>query len=280
MRKMWRWARFVGIALSGLGCLIFAAARYQPVRAAPNGGPGLLYATADFGSELVAMNLDSNTVNVIGETGYPFSLGLAFCPPGQQPYTITNTLAGPDAQLAAINLETGAATPVGSPLGQSLSIMGLTCSPTGTLYGIGQANSLDPDFNSLYIVDRTTGLATRVGSSGVLTTNAVCPAHGFLMALDFAPDGTLYGANDCSLFTVDPSTGAATKVIDFSGVSMVMGLAIDSGGSFFLSNFASDSHIYSLDINTGAATSILDTGLSHVHNISFHAPPAGLTIRP
>lgn len=271
MRKMWRWAMFAGIGLSGLGCLIISAARYRPVQAAPNGGPGLLYATADFGSELVAINLHSNTVNVIGETGYPYSLGLAFCPPGQRPYTIINTFAGPAAQLATINLETGAATPVGLPLGQSLSIMGLTCSPTGTLYAVGQANYLDPNFNSLYTVDRTTGLASRIGSTGLLTTS--CPAHGFLMALDFAPDGTLYGANDCSLFTVDPSTGAAAKLIDFSGVSMVMGLAIDSSGDFFLSNFVSDSHIYSLDIGTGAATSILDTGFSHVHNISFHAPP-------
>lgn len=262
----------------GFGGLIFYGGRLQSAQAGPAGGPGLLYGTAASGTELVAFNLHANQGQVVGEIGFPFSLALAICGPGQQPYTITNTFSGVDAQLATINLDTGAATLVGSPLGQALAIMGMTCSPDGTLYAIGQNNASDPDFNSLYTVNRATGMATRIGSTAVNTTS--CPAHGFLMALEFAPDGTLYGANDCSLFTIDPTTGAATKVVDFSGVSMVMGLAIDGNGNFYLSDFVSQSHLYSLDTSTGAATPMLDTGFSHVHNLSFQAPPIGQTIRP
>lgn len=278
MQRIWRRTTFLGMALLGAGCLILYTAHCRPVQAQANGGPGPLYGTAAAGTELVAFNLQSNKVNTIGSTGFPFSLALAFCGPGQQPYTITNTFGGDEAQLATINLDTGAATLIGSPLGQALAIMGMTCSPNGTLYAIGQNNVSLPDFNSLYTVDRQTGLATLVGSTGVNITS--CAAHGFLMALDFAPDGTLYGVNDCSLFTIDPSTGAATKVVDFSGVSMVMGLAIDRSGNFYLTDFVGDSHVYSLDISTGAVTSILDTDLSHVHNITFLAPPMGQTIRP
>jgi hypothetical protein len=278
MRQIWRQGAFLGMVLLGLGCLIFYAARYQSVLAGPDGGPGLLYGTAAAGTKLVAFNLHADKVNVIGDIGYPFSLGLAFCPPGQQPYTITNTFNAAEAQLASLNLDTGAATLVGSPLGQALAIMGFTCSPDGTLYAIGQNNPLHTDFNSLYTVNRQTGQATLVGSTGVST--GACPAHGFLMALSFAPDGTLYGANDCTLFTIDTTTGAATKVIDFSGVTMVMGLAIDGNGNFYVSNFVSASSIYSLDTGTGDASSILSTGLSYVHNITFHAPPAGQSIRP
>ena len=61
------------------------------------------------------------------------------------------------AQLATLDLSTGAATLVGSPLGQNLMIMGMTCSPDGTLYAVGQTDVLNPNFNSLYTVDRRQG---------------------------------------------------------------------------------------------------------------------------
>jgi hypothetical protein len=51
-----------------------------------------------------------------------------------------------------------------------------------------------------------------------------------------------------------------------------MGLAIDSDGNFYVSDFVADSHIYLLNVGTGVATPILGTGLSHVHNIDFKTP--------
>jgi hypothetical protein len=239
-----------------------------PARAAEQ--PSLLYATAEAGSKLVAFSLEANRVRVIGDIGSPLSLPLAFCPPGGRPYTITNTF-DPTAQLAILNLGTGAATLVGSPLGQALSIMGMTCSPDGTLYAIGQFDSTNPDFNSLYAVDRKTGVASRIGPTGVQDQGS--PYGGFLMALAFAPDGTLYGANVSTLFRVDPSTGQATKIVDFVGVTSVMGLAIDNHGNFYVSEWvAAPSSIYGLNVATGVATPILNTGLPLVHNIAFKAP--------
>jgi hypothetical protein len=174
------------------------------------------------------------------------------------------------AQLATLDLSTGAATLVGSPLGQNLLIMGMTCSPDGTLYAVGQANSTNSDFNSLYTVDRETGLASRVGSTDVVVPGGVF--SGFFMALDFAPDGTLYGANTSSLYSIDPLTGHATKVVDFAGVTMVMGLAIGKDWTFYLSDYVAQSAIYAVDVTTGAATPVLDSGLARVHNIAFKAP--------
>jgi hypothetical protein len=234
---------------------------FSPARSAEQ--PSLLYATAEAGTKLVAFSLESNIVRTIGDIGYPFSLSLAFCPPGGRPYTIANTFDPAHAQLATLNLGTGVATLVGSPLGENLAIMGMTCSPDGTLLAIGDSNGADPNFNSLYAMDRKTGLATRIGSTG---------AAQFLMALAFAPDGTLYGASVSSLYEVNPHTGAATKVVDFTGVNMVMGLAIDSDGNFYLTDFVSASRVYSLNVGTGVARAILDTGLGHVHNIAFKTP--------
>ncbi len=241
-----------------------------PARSA--GQPSLLYATAEAGSKLVAFNLEAKRARVVGDIGFPLSLALAFCPPGGVPYTITNTF-DPTAQLATLNLGTGAATLVGSPLGQTLSIMGMTCSPDGTLYAVGQLDSADPAFNSLYTVNRETGLASRIGSTDVLDPLDPSGSSGFLMALAFAPDGTLYGANASTLFSIDPSTGEATKVVDFVGVTYVMGLAIDNNGNFYVSDWALPrSSIYALNVATGVATPILNTGLPFVHNIAFKAP--------
>lgn len=232
--------------------------------------PGLLYATAAGGTQLVAFNLEAGKVRVIGDTGFPGSLSLAFCRPGGRAYTITNMGNASLAQLATLDLSTGAATLVGSPLGQNLMIMGMTCSPDGILYAVGQTDSTNPNFNSLYIINRETGLASRVGSTGVVVPGGVF--SGFFMALDFAPDGTLYGANTSALYTIDPLTGLATKVVDFSGVTMVMGLAIAKDWDFFVSDYVTSSRIYALDVATGAATPALNSGLARVHNIAFKAP--------
>ena len=236
-------------------------------RAASAQEPGLLYATAQGGTQLVALDLESETVRVIGNIGYPGSLSLAFCRPGGRPYTITNMSNASTAQLATLDLGTGAATLVGSPLGQNLMIMGMTCSPDGILYAVGQADANHPDFNSLYTIDRRTGLASRVGSTDVFVQGGVF--SGFFMALAFAPDGTLYGANTSSLYTIDPLTGQGTEVVDFKGVTMVMGLAIGRDWSFYVSDYVAQSNAYAVNIATGATIPVLNTGLAKIHNFAF-----------
>lgn len=115
-------------------------------------------------------------------------------------------------------------------------------------------------------MDRETGQASLIGPTG---------ASGFIMNMDFAPDGTLYGASPSSLYTIDTVTGHATKVVDFSGVKKVMGLAIGRDGDFFISDLFAlpqGSTVYALDVSTGAATPILNTGLASVHSIAFKYP--------
>lgn len=273
-------SKTVASVFGSMALLLSLLLVFTPAKSAEH--PRLLYATAEAGTKLVAFDLEDKKIRVIGDTGHPFSLGLALCPPGEEErerdedwqrsergrravaYTITNTFA--EAQLAAVDLQTGAAKPVGSPLGQALNIMALTCSPEGTLYAIGQSNPMDPAFNSLYRVNRETGLASRIGPTGVSTGMGM---GGFLMALAFAPDGTLYGASVSTLFRIDPVTGEAMKVVDLMGVTSVMGLAIDRDWHFYVADFVSQSSLYSLDVRTGMATPILNTELAFVHNIAF-----------
>jgi hypothetical protein len=246
--------------------------------AADRGQSRLLYATVPpatgAATQLVAANLEARRVRVIGSTAFPFSAALAFCPSEGEDrqdavtYTMINTF-DPTAQLAKLDLRTGAATKVGSPRGQGLNIMGMTCSADGTLYAIGQSDPTNIDFNSLYTVDRETGFASRIGSTGVNDPTRDPGFSGFLMALAFAPDGTLYGVNTGTLFRVDRFTGVATKSVDLVAVGMVMGLAIDEDGKFYVADWVTGSKIYGLDLDTGMATPILNTGLDYVHNIAF-----------
>ncbi len=255
--------------------------------------PKLLYLDVDTGgsypSLLVAANLDAQKadgefgVGVIGSTT-PFSssIALAICPskgedgPGAVAYTIANAFS-PQNQLATLDLRTGAATLVGSPLVQEFDMMAMACSPDGTLYAIGELDSTNANFNSLYTVDRKTGAATRVGPTGVRNDQAAPPSFsGYFMALAFAPDGTLYGVSDGAtgtekgsiLYTLSLTNGVATKVVDID-VDAVMGLAIDKDGKFYVADYTRQSKIYSLDSETGVATSILETHLDFVNNIAF-----------
>ena len=263
------------VAAVFLGVTLTLLLMFTPARSAVQPKP--LYAIDSSQNNLVAFSLKAHTVTVIGPIG-PGALSLAFCPPGGLvPYTITSPFDPDKAQLATLNLSTGAATLVGSPLpsGQTLDIMGMACSREGTLYAIGQFDSNNFDFNSLYTIDRVTGQATLIGHTGV-TAGDCC--GGFLMALAFAPDGKLYGVNSTStLFTIDTSTGEATKVVDlFTApgqlLPLVMGLAIDSRGTVYVADWVPGSRVYRVDTTTGMVTPILNTGLNRVHNIAFRVP--------
>ncbi len=263
-----------------IATVVFAAATLvlslslTPARSDEEGG--VLYATLPVSSasnsQLAIINLGSGTVKVIGETGYPLSAALAFCP-GRVAYTVTNIFLEPSpSQLATLNLTTGAATPVGSPLPQYQDIMALVCSRFGILYAVGgsdPSNELS-EYNTLYIVNRVTGQLSRIGFTGV---NDGAGDDTF-MALRFAPDGTLYGANPSALFTIDPKTGLATKVVDFSSnvAGNVMGLAINGERKFYVADFTPDTFVYDLDPHTGTAVPILNTGTAFVHSIASRIP--------
>ena len=247
--------------------------------------PRLLYAIDTELNELWAFDLHNNTTKRIGPIVIPVSLALALCPQrglvGSVAYTIVNTFDPTFQQLATLDLAKGTATVVGSrlpPFGlppQALDIMGMTCSREGTLYAIGDFDPNDSNFNSLYTIDRETGQPTLIGSTGIKVPPEEDSGRGFFMALAFAPDGTLYGANDFALYRIEPSTGQATEIVPFVGVTKppaVMGLAISSDAHFYIADWVPASRVYRVNTTTGLATPILNTGLNRVHNIAFRVP--------
>jgi hypothetical protein len=261
--------RIAGLALALLMILGFAvpaAAGENPAHARAN---ATLFAMGETGAELLRMDVEKGTVEVVGPTGVaPQSLGLAIAPGWRVAYTIAHTQDPAQAHLAKIDLATGAETLFGSSaLVQNLYIMGMTSSRNGFLYAAGDFMPTSPTFNSLYTIDKSTGLATRIGSFGI---GSAMP--NFIMSLSFDPSGQLFGASQRSIYRIDPSTGAATKVVDIVGATRVMGLAFDQKGELYASDFIplpQGSTIYTVDLATGQFTPLIHTGIAFVHNIAF-----------
>jgi DNA-binding beta-propeller fold protein YncE len=164
-------------------------------------------------------------------------------------------------QLATIDPKTGHATMFGAPV-EKLNVMAIEFAPDGTLYAVGDANPASPTFNTLYTVDQKTGAFTAVGSTGV-------PAPNFFMDLAFDARGTMYGASMFGLFTIDRKTGTATKVVDFVGGSVVMGLGYNAKQDKL---YATDwktpkSALYVVDTKNGFLTPMADMGFPLSHGL-------------
>ena len=115
---------------------------------------------------------------------------------------------GPDT-LYTIDLTTGALTSIGAT--GMTGIQALAFSLSGSLFG------WDIDLG-LVSIDASTGVATDVSAVGVTAS---------IQTIDFAPDGTLYGARD-ALYTIDPTTGVTT-LIGSGGYSDLRGMAFLGG---------------------------------------------------
>lgn len=147
------------------------------------------------------------------------------------------------SSLYTVDSVTGAGTFVGN-FGQGATYT-LSFDHSGNLYGISDSWSN----GTLVKINQSTGQATTVsGTTGV----------GNLMAMAFAPDGTLYSASWAtdSLYKINPLTGAATMVgsLGFGGI---MDIDFDSHGNLY---GLSDS-LFKIDLTTGHGT--LVTGLAN-----------------
>jgi DNA-binding beta-propeller fold protein YncE len=259
--------RIAGLVFALLMILGFTAPAAADENSKHDRDNSTLFATGQAGAVLLAIDVESGTTTVIGPTGRPGSLALAITQDGTAAYTVAN-FRSPMAQLAKIDLSSGAATLVGNPLGGNLQVMGLTFAPDGVLYAAGDFDPISPTFNSLYTIDLNTGAATRVGSLGGSTT------ADFVMSFAWDSDGHMFGASMTSLYRIHRhrTRNLATKLADFVGSSAVMGIAVAQDGSFYAADFIGPpklSTIYSVNIETGFLTKLFNTGIAKVHNIAF-----------
>lgn len=140
------------------------------------------------------------------------------------------TTGGPSGThpLYTFNVTTGA--PAVKLADTTIVLDGLAFDSDGTLYAVGQGDVEGGDPNqgeaTLYTVNQLTGATTAVGPLGV-------PQNSPVAGLTFAPDGTLHGAIDDKLYSINKSTGAATRVdtsVPDFGFNSVSGIAYSQGG--------------------------------------------------
>ena len=175
------------------------------------GGPPDLYV----GGPYWLCRADPNTgANVpFGYCGLTF--GLDF------PYQ-DSTLYGVSSDLKVIDLATGHATTVG-PLPELM--VGITFSPTGDLYVLANGN------DTIYRIDQATGASLGwVPVSGTVHSMTGSPFPGELSAIEFGPDGVLYGIG-YGLYAINPVTGLTDRLTPLGEDVFPPGDPVDNGFS-------------------------------------------------
>jgi hypothetical protein len=143
--------------------------------------------------------------------------------------------------FGTINLLTGAFTSLGSEGGTLFN--DIAAAPNGQLYGIVNTASL-----------------VTVNTNNGAVASSVNFNVGGIESLAIAPDGTLYGATQGALYTIDPVTGLATLVGNFnnsvignSGQNIRFGydgMLYDTDGGVN----ATSTHLFQISLISGAAT--------------------------
>ena len=230
-----------------------------------------IFSTGQQGTVLLAINASTGAATTVGPLGLQGAVALGFSPTGVL-YTVANGFPpGGTAieQLATVNPATGRATLVGSPFPFRVGVMPMAVSFSSTIFAAGTAPG-SPLANRLLIIDPVTGQPSAVGPLGVTG----------MMDFAFAPSGTLYGATQTALYTINTGTGAATLVAPFSGggIEMVMGITFDRAGNLFATNFSAASSLFSVNASTGVATLVGQTGVPFVHSAETSPIPEPATM--
>ena len=123
-------------------------------------------------------------------------------------------------ELGVIDYDNMTRTTIGS-LAQNYAALGI--SKEGVLYGISSDGNL-------YSIDKATAAETLVGPTGLTIANAQGQFYGQSGEID-QETNTFYWASidvngNSALYTVDLSTGAASKVADFPASEQIYGLAV------------------------------------------------------
>lgn len=235
-----------------IGLVGLAAACDSPT--GPSSEASVIYATAQEGAVLVAIDPGTGAASVVGPLNVSGAFAMAARDDGVF-FTVTDSgfTSNPNARLATVNPRTGIATAFGQPFGVYLRMMGLAFSKEGVLYGSS------PITQALYRMDLRTGLPELVGPFGV---NGV-------MDLAFDAAGTMFANTQTAIFRVHPRTGAATLVTPVRGAQMLMGIAFDDNGSLYATTFAAESELHRIDLSTGSATLVGRAGQPFVHSAEF-----------
>ena len=242
-----------------------------------------LYATGvDAGgnySALFTVNVVTGLATEVGPTGQGYFLssgGLAYDSKNNRLLGLGQNVidhSGPTtSELFVVDQSTGAATSIGWTGSDALlSGGGLTYDAANDIfYATGKDNTVGPlSVSTLYTVDPSTGLATRIGPTGENNLAAGGLAFDSTTEALFGT-GNTPSPDNSSLFLVDTTTGGAAQVgptqgpyyLDSGGLAMdpSSGLLYATGVQLNASSGTWEAYLFTVDRGSGAATMIGPTG--------------------
>lgn len=196
-------------------------------------------------------------------------MGAACVGCGQPSNDLLYSTAGPEGKLMTFDIrDVNKVTTTVVGLMGTEGCASLARSSSGVLYSICGPGILRPGQpQKLSTIDPKTGRATMFGS--VLERLQV-------MGLEFAPDGMLYAVGDAnqasptfnSLYTVDVTSGAFTRVGSTGAPEFFMDFAFDRIGTMY----GATSHtLFTIDRKSGTATKVVDfVGGGDVMGLTFN----------
>lgn len=198
------------------------------------------------------------TVRTIGAVGYVVN-GLEYDATTGKLYGSTSVKDPNYTGLIEIDINTGAGTPIGDN-GWGLSgitvITNITVDSTGQMFGWWEGN------DDLVGIDKTTGIATRVGESGIIFT----AKNG----LDFDSSDTLYMVNiDGSIYTVNTITGAATLTGSIGTIAHHGDFDPSANLYYGISSTWVPRSLVIADLSTGTVISNLSDLDDDIHTLTF-----------
>lgn len=148
---------------------------------------------------------------------------------------------GTDNTLYSVNLSTATKTAVG-PTGVSNFMEGLALSPGDQLFSMDFAGNL-------YSVSQSTGAATLVGNTGKGNSEGLVFNGSTLLGVTFTSNPTI--------FSIDPTTGAATDMVNVNGVSgVVRAMTLLDSTHVLVVDDSTSTFLESIDLTTGTDTTI------------------------
>lgn len=244
---------------AGICRRLFALSVLAAAFASPAFGE-VMYSSGSAGDGLAKFDTATGVGTFVGSYGLGLGDGFALTIDNTTGtlYTLMDSYS--DGKLATVNPATGAATVFGA--GNSISnMMILEIATDGTMYSASWSS------NSLYEMDKTTGVATLIGALGFTG----------IMDLAFDSTGTLWATNG-ALYTVNTTTGAGTFVTALSGgIGSNMGIAFDSADNLLATEWGTaSSPFWEIDTTTGVATAINGaSGIFSPHGGDILVPEPG-----
>ncbi len=277
---------FVVVALVLAAVLVLSITAYRQANAAPSAsfaqtlyGAGLnCYPRSGCGGS-VLYELDQHTgapLRTVGNLGYNIT-GLAVDPTTNIMYGVTGaqgtdgTYHGPGSCLVLRVHPTTAHTEVVGPEGTGCPIADIAFDATGRLYGWGE------ETDDLYVIKKSTGIANRVGESGIGTYGdgmAFTPG-GTLLLMPKGTEGNMYTVNQYHgtvnyRATLHGFTGLTTctqppvSAADFNSAGVLYASVLD-----YCAPTVPRSYLNRVNPTTGQITT-LGQSVNHLDGIAFY----------